>query len=73
MLMGITATELDILDMFEDVEYERRDVEVALVVGSILPFNQLHSVTVSVAQRLLQGSCGNAFRLCCFLLAAKIS
>ncbi|KAK4774371.1 hypothetical protein SAY86_009306 [Trapa natans] len=31
VLMGITYPELDILDAFEDVEYERRDVEVAMV------------------------------------------
>lgn len=36
--MGITGPELDILDAFEDVEYERRDVEVALVVSFIFPF-----------------------------------
>ncbi|KAK4755971.1 hypothetical protein SAY87_009728 [Trapa incisa] len=34
VLMGITGRELDILDAFEDVEYERRDVEVALVESS---------------------------------------
>lgn len=73
MLMGITVSELHILDKFEDVEYERQDVEVALVVSSILPFSELHSVHCSVARRLLQGSRGNAFHLHCFLLAAKIS
>ncbi|URE23415.1 AIG2-like family [Musa troglodytarum] len=31
VLLGITDQELDILDSFEDVEYERRAVEVSLV------------------------------------------
>ncbi|KAK4786226.1 hypothetical protein SAY86_002915 [Trapa natans] len=34
VLMGITGPELDILDTFEDVEYERRDVDVTLVGSS---------------------------------------
>ncbi|OWM77252.1 hypothetical protein CDL15_Pgr028889 [Punica granatum] len=34
VLMGITNPELDILDTFEDVEYDRRDVEVTLVESS---------------------------------------
>ncbi|XP_022962549.1 AIG2-like protein D [Cucurbita moschata] len=34
VLLGVTSPELDILDIFEDVEYERRAVEVSLVDGS---------------------------------------
>ena len=33
VLFGITNPELDILDTFEDVEYERRTVEVSLMVS----------------------------------------
>lgn len=33
VLRGITDQELDVLDSFEDVEYERRAVEVSLVVS----------------------------------------
>lgn len=32
VLSGITVLELDILDKFEDVEYERRTVDVSLTV-----------------------------------------
>lgn len=35
VLSGITNPELDILDAFEDVEYDRRAVEVSLMVGII--------------------------------------
>ncbi|KAK9065625.1 hypothetical protein SSX86_015026 [Deinandra increscens subsp. villosa] len=34
VLLGITAAELDILDKFEDFEYERRDVDVSLLNSS---------------------------------------
>ncbi|XP_059662983.1 AIG2-like protein D [Cornus florida] len=34
VLLGITTPELDILDTFEDVEYERRTVEVSLMDSS---------------------------------------
>ncbi|KAD6453786.1 hypothetical protein E3N88_08492 [Mikania micrantha] len=34
ILLGITAPELDILDKFEDYEYERRLVDVSLLDGS---------------------------------------
>ncbi|KAG1332004.1 hypothetical protein COCNU_02G019720 [Cocos nucifera] len=33
VLLGITDRELDVLDTFEDVEYERRAVEVSLAIG----------------------------------------
>lgn len=32
VLSGITDPELDVLDTFEDVEYERRTIEVSLMV-----------------------------------------
>jgi len=35
VLQGITLPEMDILDNFEDVEYERRTVDVALTVSII--------------------------------------
>ena len=35
VLLGVTDPELNILDTFEDVEYERRTVEVSLVVSGI--------------------------------------
>lgn len=35
VLQGITLPEMDILDNFEDVEYERRTVDVALMVSII--------------------------------------
>jgi hypothetical protein len=35
VLFGITNPELDILDTFEDVEYERRTVEVSMTVSII--------------------------------------
>ncbi|RWW81600.1 hypothetical protein BHE74_00009989 [Ensete ventricosum] len=33
VLLGITDQELDVLDSYEDVEYERRAVEVSLIVS----------------------------------------
>ena len=34
VLLGVTRPELDILDIFEDVEYERRAVDVSLMVST---------------------------------------
>lgn len=40
--MGITPPELDMLDTFEDVEYERRNANIKLAVSSMcLFFNML--------------------------------
>lgn len=45
--MGITVPELDILDTFEDVEYERRTVEVSLTVRIVQSFGILvHTLIV---------------------------
>ncbi|CAL9133837.1 unnamed protein product [Musa textilis] len=55
VLLGITDQELDILDSFEDVEYERRAVEVSLVDNS----EKLMLVHISGLTRMIQTCMGS--------------
>jgi len=49
VLSGITDPELNILDAFEDVEYERRTVDVSLMVCQTkIIFNLLDNVVSSI-------------------------
>jgi len=47
VLFGITDDELNVLDEFEDVEYERENVQVLLTVSH----SQIHSPSISIERK----------------------
>ncbi|KAL6985072.1 AIG2-like protein D, variant 2 [Sarracenia purpurea var. burkii] len=52
VLSGITTPELDILDTFEDVEYERHSVEVSLMEWKAAHMNDFIKVTMEFMEEL---------------------